>query len=177
MATFPPTSKQAKPAARVRAQAGWRRQLKYYYWRFLRLQGNPQEMARGLASGVFAGCFPLFGLQTIIGIAIATVLRGNRILAAAGTWVSNPLTYLPLFAFNYQVGHWVLGGGPAQAFTDLDSLRGWMEMGTEVTLRLMLGSAIVGVVLAPLSYFLGVRLIRQVRERRHLRQGRRLQKR
>jgi uncharacterized protein (DUF2062 family) len=98
------------PETRSKASTGkpslpaWKRQLRYLYLRFLRLQGSPQYLARGIASGVFSGCFPLFGLQIIIGVTIATVFRGHRIMAAAATWVSNPFTYVPLFAFNYQVG-------------------------------------------------------------------------
>lgn len=144
----------------------WQRQLRYFYWRFLRLQGSPEELARGMACGVFSGCYPLFGFQTIIGIAVATLLRGNRIMAAAATWVSNPLTYVPIFAFNYQVGHWLLGGGPVQHFSDLDTLKGWMAMGTDVTVRLMLGSTVVGMVAAVVSYYAGLPLIRRMRQRR-----------
>jgi uncharacterized protein (DUF2062 family) len=39
-------------------------------------------------------------------------------------------------------------------------------MGTEVSARLMLGSAMVGVVAGLLSYYLGLPLIRQMRQRR-----------
>ncbi|MFQ4135706.1 DUF2062 domain-containing protein [Nodosilinea sp. PGN35] len=141
----------------------WRRQLRYVYLRFLRLQGSPEHLARGMASGVFAGCFPLFGLQTLIGIGVATVLRGNRLMAAASTWVSNPFTYVPIFAFNYQVGHWLLGGTATPAFDNLDTLKNWMDMGTEVSVRLMLGSAVVGLVAGFASYFGGLPLIRRVR--------------
>lgn len=144
----------------------WRRRLQYFYLRFLRLRGSPQELSRGIASGVFAGCFPLFGFQTLIGIGVATVLRGNKILAAASTWISNPFTYLPIFAFNYQVGRWVLGEGALQEFDSLDSLRSWMEMGADVTSRLMLGSAVVGLVLGVISYYVGIRVIHQIRQRR-----------
>ncbi|HEY9763736.1 MAG TPA: DUF2062 domain-containing protein [Trichocoleus sp.] len=170
-----PSTRRLKQPVRRQARLDWQRGLRYYYWRFLRLQGSPQEISRGLASGVFAGCFPLFGLQMIIGVAIATVIRGNRIMAAAGTWISNPLTYVPLFAFNYQVGHWIMGGGPAQSFTDLDTLKGWAEMGTEVITQLMLGSAIVGLISSGISYFLGVILIGRLHEsRKHKRAVKRL---
>ena len=155
----------SKPTLRNVSQPQWRRQVRYVYLRFLRLQGTPGQLARGMASGVFAGCFPLFGFQMIIGVAVATVLRGNRIMAAAATWVSNPFTYVPIFAFNYQVGLWLLGGGPAENFQDLDTLRGWTAMGTEVSVRLMLGSAVVGVVAGVASYFGGLPLIRRVRSR------------
>lgn len=160
-----PIEHSAKPP-RKRTKPRWRRQLRYFYWRFLRLQGTPEQLARGMASGVFSGCYPLFGFQTIIGIAVAMVLRGNRIMAAAATWVSNPFTYVPIFAFNFQVGHWLLGGGPVDVFSDLDSLKGWMDMGADVTVRLMLGSTVVGIVAGVLSYFFGLYLIRRIRQRK-----------
>ncbi|NJM98740.1 MAG: DUF2062 domain-containing protein [Phormidesmis sp. RL_2_1] len=49
----------------------WRRLLRYFYVRFLRMQATPQAIARGVAAGLFAGSFPLLGFQSIIGIAIA----------------------------------------------------------------------------------------------------------
>lgn len=147
------------------AKPRWKRQLRYLYWRFLRLQGSPEQLARGLASGIFSGCFPLFGFQIILGIGVATVVRGNRVMAAAATWISNPFTYVPLFAFNYQIGHWLLGGGPMLGFTNLDSLHAWMSLGTDVSVRLMLGSSIVGGLAGLLSYYGGLPLIRRVRSR------------
>ncbi len=153
----------------------WRRQLRYLYLRFLRLQGSPEQLARGMASGIFSGCFPLFGFQIIMGIGVATVLQGNRLMAVAATWVSNPFTYVPLFAFNYQVGVWLLGGGTAQNFGDLDTLTSWMDMGTEVSVRLMLGSALVGTVAGVVSYFVSLPLIRRMRSRRLARQQQKLQ--
>jgi uncharacterized protein len=148
------------------SRPAWKRQLRYFYLRFVRLQGSPEYLARGLASGVFSGCFPLFGLQIVIGVAVATLLRGNRIMAAASTWISNPVTYVPIFAFNYQVGQWLLGSGSTEGFTNLDNLRGWMDMGTEVSVRLMLGSTLVGLVAGVLSYYLSLPMIRRLRDRR-----------
>jgi uncharacterized protein (DUF2062 family) len=160
----PATSPQ--PTMGKKSRSIWQRRLRYYYWRFLRLQGSPEQLARGLASGVFSGCYPLFGFQIIIGVTVATFIRGNRIMAAAATWISNPLTYVPIFAFNFQVGHWLLGGGPINVFDDLDTLKGWREMGTDVSLRLMLGSTVVGVVAAVASYYIGLPIIRRMRQKR-----------
>ena len=67
-------------------------------------EGTPGQRARGLAAGIFCGCFPIFGLQTLAGITLASVVRGNHLLAAAGTWISNPFTYVPLYWFNYRIG-------------------------------------------------------------------------
>ena len=107
-------------------------------------EGSPAERARGLAFGIFAGCFPFFGLQTILGIALASLFKGNRILAAIGTWISNPITYIPLYFFNYEIGCWVLGDKVENI--DLGELT-WNNLflnSSILTVRLLLGSFIVG---------------------------------
>lgn len=151
----------------------WKRRTRYVYLRFIRLRGQPKELARGLAAGVFAGMFPLFGLQTIIGIAIALRIKGNPLLAAGGTWISNPLTYLPIYALNYQLGCWILRRPMINPFTDVESLKSWVETGTDVGIVLMLGSLVMGILFGVLSYFIGLPLIRRAqRQYRELRRSR-----
>ena len=62
--------------------------------------GSPFFHAKGLAIGVFSGCFPFFGFQTLMGVFFAKIAKGNIVLAAIGTWISNPFTYIPLYYFN-----------------------------------------------------------------------------
>ena len=62
-------------------------------------EGSPSMRALGLGVGIFSGCFPFFGLQTLMGVFLAKILKGNSILAAVGTWISNPFTYVPLYFF------------------------------------------------------------------------------
>ena len=74
------------------------------------------------------GCFPFFGLQTLLGMALASLVRGNHLLAAAGTWISNPFTYLPLYWFNYNLGcrFWgPAGAGPVAPSCRQDTIRSW----------------------------------------------------
>jgi uncharacterized protein (DUF2062 family) len=113
-----------------------------------RQEGTPGQRARGLAAGVFMGCFPFFGLQTLLGVALASVVRGNHLLAAAGTWISNPFTYVPLYWFNYRLGCLVLG--PGRGWPGLASLRDgslW-QLGWDFGARILLGSSLVGMVAA-----------------------------
>ncbi len=141
-----------------------RRLLRYIYIRFIRLRSHPQAIARGLAAGVFAGSYPLFGLQTIIGVAIAAAIRGNKIVAAAGTWISNPFTYVPIYAFNYQIGHWLLRQSTETSLTNR-SPQEWMNLGLDITLALLVGSTIVGFVLAIISYYVGLYLSHSLKSR------------
>lgn len=111
-------------------------------------EGSHGQRARGLAAGIFCGCFPFFGLQTLLGIALATVLRGNHLLAAAGTWISNPFTYVPLYWFNYQLGCWLLGDGQNWPGGEALNQQALWQLGGHVASRLLLGSVVVGAVLA-----------------------------
>ena len=100
---------------------------------------------------MFLGCLPFFGLQIVLSVALASLVRGNHLLAAAGTWISNPLTSVPLYWFNYQVGSLLLG--PGDGWPGLDLLRSdalW-SLGWSFATRLLLGSALVGAVAAALT--------------------------
>ena len=57
--------------------------------------GSPAHRARGLAAGVFTGFLPFFGLQIVLGVALAATIRGNRILAAAASAFSVIGTVMP----------------------------------------------------------------------------------
>ena len=70
--------------------------------------GSPSQRAIGFGVGIFSGCFPFFGLQTLMGVFLARIFNGNSIMAAIGTWISNPFTYVPLYYFNYRLGSLIL---------------------------------------------------------------------
>ena len=111
-------------------------------------EGTPSQCARGVAVGVFSGCFPFFGLQTLLGVSLASLFRGNHLLAAAATWISNPFTYIPLYLFNYKVGSAFLGEGRSlNNLRDLNKQELW-DQGWVLSSRILLGSSIVGFFLA-----------------------------
>jgi len=87
------------------------RTAKYYYLKFLRLQGDPHSLALGVAIGLFVGITPTIPLHSALIIILAWPLRGN-ILAAliAATAISNPLTWLPQYYFSWKIGNWLLPG-------------------------------------------------------------------
>ena len=110
--------------------------------------GSPFFNAKGLAIGVFSGCFPFFGLQTLIGVFFAKLARGNIVLAAIGTWISNPLTYVPLYYFNYKVGSILFNTSSSNSFEKSFVMDGLWKQGRIFSLKLLLGSSCVGFLLA-----------------------------
>ena len=118
---------------------------------FLNQDGSPFFNAKGLAVGVFCGCFPFFGFQTLLGLFLARVAKGNLFLAAIGTWISNPFTYVPLYFLNYKVGSSLLKNSPDIIFDKNLITQELWEKGSVFSLRLIIGSALVGLSLASIS--------------------------
>ncbi len=118
---------------------------------FLKQDGSPFFNAKGIAVGVFCGCFPFFGFQTLLGLFLARITKGNLFLAAIGTWISNPFTYVPLYFFNYKVGSSLLRNSPDIIFDKTLMTKELWEKGSVFSLRLILGSALVGLLLASIS--------------------------
>ena len=137
----------------------WQRLLRYFHIRFLRMQGSPHAIARGVAAGVFAGSFPLLGFQTIVGIAIAALIRGNKIMAAVGTWISNPLTYVPIFALNFHVGSLLLRLPDNIVMPSASAgMNEWMSLGMSASAALLVGSFVVGTIASLVAYYFGLRI-------------------
>ncbi len=137
-----------------------KRLLQWFIWLWHQ-KGTPGQRARGIAAGVFSGCFPFFGLQSLMGIALASFLRGNHLLAAAATWISNPLTYLPLYWFNYQVGCSFLHCKKTSLQLSHGQYDAIWEQGFNITSRLLIGSTLVGAIAAlitgSLTYYILVK--------------------
>ena len=96
----------------------------------------------------------------MIGVLLAALLRGNKLAAVAGTWISNPITYVPIFVFNFKVGKLLLGSRDLSVGAiDFQSLSELMELGYALIGTLLLGCFVVGSVLAFCTYFLSLRLI------------------
>ena len=125
------------------------------------LEGSPGQRSRGLAIGVFSGCFPLFGLQTVIGVALASLFKGNHLLAVSGTWISNPFTYLPIYWLNYKIGCVFIGSARDWSEFTLLALNNWSKLGLDFVSRLFLGSFLVGIILGSLAGFSTYLFLRQ----------------
>ena len=109
-------------------------------------EGSPTQRSLGLGVGIFSGCFPFFGLQTLIGVFLAKIFKGNPILAAVGTWVSNPFTYVPLYYFNYRLGSLILNKDKKIVdFSHINTNELWSQ-GWYLSSRLVMGSICVGLV-------------------------------
>jgi uncharacterized protein (DUF2062 family) len=65
-------------------------------------------VATGLAIGLFFAVMPL-PLQMIFAGVVAMRLRSNVPIAMAACWLSNPVTNVPIWAFQLWLGQWLCG--------------------------------------------------------------------
>ena len=68
---------------------------------------NRRSLPRGVALGLFVGVIIPF-MHMVIAAILAIPLRANVAVAAAVTWVVNPLTIPPLYYAAYRIGSWEL---------------------------------------------------------------------
>lgn len=142
---------------------GFFRQFKLNLIRLVRLRAEPDAIARGMALGLFVGMTPTFGIQMILALLFAFILRQNKIAALVGVWITNPLTAPIIYGVQYEVGRVLLGlSHPERAiqfnYETLSSL-GW-----QVASPLCLGSAVIGIPVALIGYALTLHFIPILRQ-------------
>ena len=69
-----------------------------------RQKDTPHRIGLGMALGIFVGILPIMGIQMTVVAIIALPLRGNLKAAVAGVWISNPITFIPMYWGYYQFG-------------------------------------------------------------------------
>lgn len=72
---------------------------------------NRYSVSTGFSTGLFAALVPL-PFQTVIAAVLCIFFRGNLPIAAALTWVTNPLTTPAIAYFSYLIGVFVMGRQP-----------------------------------------------------------------
>lgn len=153
--------KKNHPQKNKRNQSWLQKYHRFISLRIPHLRGEPITLSRGLAVGVFAGCFPFFGLQSFVGVLLATLFRGSKVAAVAGTWISNPLTYLPIYVFNYKVGKYLLGvDSKSLSQLDFQSIAQFKELGSTVVSTFIFGCFVVGLIAGLIAYFSSLYLLK-----------------
>jgi uncharacterized protein (DUF2062 family) len=126
-----------------------------------------RSVALGVAIGMVMGLIPA-PVQMLAAVVFAIPLRANVPAAAAATWYTNPLTFIPLYLLAYQIGQWVTGDTAPAAIPPemqwtfsgiadaIPQMMHWMEAaGTTLLIGLGIQSllfAIAGYVLTMLAW-------------------------
>jgi uncharacterized protein (DUF2062 family) len=149
----------------------------------LHLDEEPSRLAAGMATGVFIGLTPFYGLHTLLALVVAYVFRLNKAATITGAWLNLPWFAPFVYAFCLRLGEAVLSGdwssfSPASILGLATYLRAspretagtlyqmlW-DMLFVASTPLFVGTTIVGLVLAVAAYFITLEAVRDVRRLR-----------
>lgn len=116
---------------------------------------NRRSVASAMFAGVFACFIPLPG-QMLIAASLAIFLHCNLPLSLALTWISNPLTYAPIYYLCYRLGLIILGQDhPSELQWSMDELADNVSL---VMKPLLIGCVISGLAFGAFGYLV-VRLL------------------
>ena len=150
-----------------------RRFARYFYNRFLRLHGSPEQIAWGAAVGFFVAMSPTMGFQMCISVPIAAFFKISKLAAAAAVWLTNPATAPLIYWINYKMGAKLLGYPLKAGFLANPSWNTFWHSGTHVFVSLTLGGIITGIIVGLVGYFVTLAMVKATREKaRRLRRKR-----
>ena len=142
-----------------------RKSIRYFYDRFVRLHGSPEQIAWGAALGLFVAMSPTMGIQMYIAIPLAALFKISKVAAATSVWVTNPVTAPFLYGLNYMLGAKLLGYPLKCQFISNPSWETFCHSSQNVIVSLVLGGAITGVILGIAGYFVVLGMVRTAREK------------
>lgn len=158
------------------------RTARYYYLKFIRLQGDPREIARGIALGVFIGITPTIPLHTVLILLLAVFCRASKLSGLLASYVvSNPFTFFFQYYFSWRLGTWItpyelswekiheimaiISGHSSLKATiaELSKLSG------EAITLMVVGGCVLALPFSVASYFFSLHFFKKLRHRRHKR--------
>lgn len=121
--------------------------LKEYIIRLNKKGLTPDEIAIGIALGIFIGFVPLIGIHTVIAIGLSYFLRLNTLLVLLGTQISNPLSFPFQIFLSAEIGSLILNG----KFLDIQFSKDISYLNHYI-LPIIVGSLVLGIMVSLLSY-------------------------
>ena len=135
------------------------------YWTDLKRQMvkdplPPEDVAAGWALGMFVGCAIPFGLQLVVSVPLALMMRVSKVGATVGTLITNPLTIFFIYpaqtwvVYNLLFGNREMGELPKEWTRETV-----MAMSGPVIASFFLGGLLLALILSPITYFIVKRIV------------------
>ena len=126
----------------------------------------PEDVAGGWALGMFVGCAVPFGLQLLVSIPLALMMRVSKVGATLGTLITNPVTIFFIYPAQTWVMYNILFGN--RELGELPEEWTWAAvkaLGTDVLASFLLGGLVLALILSPITYFVVKRIVIRHRAR------------
>ena len=138
----------------------WRK----FYLKIVREKASPEYIARGWSIGMFFGCLIPIGGQLVCSIPAAFLLKGSKIGAVLGTFITNQVTVFFIYPVQCYAGAKLLGldlsyGDIKEKLKDIVDASDFSEfvdaaksLAGDLTIAFFVGGAIMALVLTPITY-------------------------
>jgi len=135
-----------------------------WFVHLLHLSDSAHRIAFGVGIGTFIALTPTIGAQMLLTVLVATLLRANKVSGVPMAWITNPLTAVPIYSFNYVVGRALVGGpglkeveGAMAAAMNPDLewgelVRAWWDLMLHAAGPLWVGCVLVGLAAGIVAY-------------------------
>jgi len=161
------------------------------YLKIVREKASPEYVARGWSIGMFFGCLIPMGLQLFCSIPTAFLLKGSKIGAVLGTFITNHVTVFFIYPVQCYVGAKLLGldstnikdkvGDMIAALKEfsllhpsLDPIEKFLNVAGDLAGAFFVGGAIMAIVFTPITYVAVKRMVVAYRIRVEKRRKKRL---
>ncbi len=136
------------------------------YHKMVGENATPEYIARGWAIGMFWGCICPFGLQLIFSIPTSFILKGSKIGATLGTFITNHFSIFVIYPLQCYIGSLILANGLTYSsikaamgkVINEQSYSALLECGTDLLMSFFAGGVILTLIMTPITYF-GVKFI------------------
>lgn len=160
----------------------WRK----FYLKIVREKASPEYIARGWSIGMFFGCLIPIGGQLVCSIPAAFLLKGSKIGAVLGTFITNQITVFFIYPVQCYAGAKLIGldlsyGDIKEKLKEIIDASDFSEfvdatksLAGDLTVAFFVGGAIMAVVLTPITYYavkkmvIGYRIQVEKRRRKRL---------
>jgi len=111
-----------------------------------------QSASKAFAIGLYCCMLPIPG-QMFTAVALAIIFTANLPISFALIFITNPLTMPAIFYGAYKLGAWIIGTDPIEV--EFQASWTWFTQSLdEIWIPLVVGSQVLGILLAGLGYLL-----------------------
>lgn len=119
--------------------------IKGFAKKLFTITDTPESLSRGIGIGFFFGVSIFWGLQIILAVVSAQILKGNKKAAALMTAVSNPVTTPLIYPASYKIGHLIVNDPERIVdYSGISTLRDIIGMGLPFIEAILTGTLISG---------------------------------
>ena len=149
----------------------FKRKWRNFYLKIVREKASPEYIARGWSIGMFFGCLIPIGGQLVCSIPAAFLLKGSKIGAVLGTFITNQITVFFIYPVQCYAGAKLIGldlsyGDIKEKLKEIVHASDFSEfvdaaksLAGDLTIAFFVGGAIMAVVFTPITYIVVKKMV------------------